>query len=96
MECLLEFIAGPLRSHPTAQAYAAGTPRCRGPKIAVEGSLWVALNQLIRSASACLLGFVSSAFQKYLATTGDTKDVRFKLFKTEFSSASPVSSVVER
>jgi len=39
VEYLLEFITGPLRSHPTAQACAAGTPRCRGPKIAGEGLL---------------------------------------------------------
>jgi len=29
----------PLRLHPTAQACAAGTPRCRGREIAVEGWL---------------------------------------------------------
>jgi len=35
----LEFNAGPLRSHPAAQACASGAPGCRGPKIGVEGSL---------------------------------------------------------
>ena len=38
-----------LRSHPTAQACAAGTPRCRTREIAFGGSLWPLLNQLIQS-----------------------------------------------
>ena len=35
--CLFRTTTGPLRSHPTAQACAAGTPRCRGPRIALSG-----------------------------------------------------------
>ena len=37
--CLFRITTGPRRSHPTAQACAAGTPRCRGPQIALEGLL---------------------------------------------------------
>ncbi len=33
MECLLGITAGPLRSHPTAHAWAAEPTRCRGPQI---------------------------------------------------------------
>ncbi|OLD20034.1 MAG: hypothetical protein AUJ01_04885 [Acidobacteria bacterium 13_1_40CM_3_65_5] len=36
---LLGLTTGPLRSHPTAQACAVGTTRCRGPTIAADGSL---------------------------------------------------------
>src|SRR2546425_5817093 len=63
VERLFEFSTGPLRSHPTAeacavgtprshpiaQACAVGTPRCRGQKIAVEGLLGVVLKQFGRS-----------------------------------------------
>src|SRR2546428_7083911 len=59
VECLLEFTTGPLLSHPTAQACAAGTPprhpnaavaagapHCRRPENALEGALYVVLHPL--------------------------------------------------